>query len=606
MTTNLKSVEAKGSVPQTVRRFAAMSGIALGAALGSCAPSVAVQETPNAGNFIVHAVEPFSEMKVIGDEWPVPGARTGTLRAVAARGEVVSASFVLRAVDRDYPALTLQAGPAVSVAGAPFLGTIDLRVVKVWFQGGTAGRSIRADATPTLVPELLLHDDALVTVDAASRSNSLRCETKDGIRYLSISDPAPRHGRAVYPGRECIVRDADALLPVRLRAHTHRQFWITAEVPVSQEPGIYRTTLRMTEAEKPLGEFHFDIEVLPFVLADSPLTYSLYYRAVLDPAGGISSDVKNETQMRADLINMRRHGIRNPTVYQPVEDRANIERVLRLRNETGFGNQPLYFLGLRTEQTHGADVARRYVEKYRALKQLAGSDVTELYVYGIDEADPDALAHQRPIWRALRDSGARIFTAGWRPGYFDAAGDMLDLFVDGRPFSHETPRQFHQLGHAAFKYNTPQSGIENPALYRLNYGIRLWRHGYDGAMIYTYQDGFGTVWNDFDSPRFRDHNFTYPTSVSAVDTLAWEGLREGINDVRYIATLQARIAANRAAPDGERSAAATNATRYLDALANAADTTPAQARHEIVRHILNLAGAPAVVALDSPRSDRTP
>lgn len=61
----------------------------------------------------------------------------------------------------------------------------------------------------------------------------------------------------------------------------------------------------------------FDIEVLPFVLGPSRLETSLYYRGKLSPVGSTaSSEFKSEKQLRAELSNMKEHGVTNPTVYQ--------------------------------------------------------------------------------------------------------------------------------------------------------------------------------------------------------------------------------------------------------------------------------------------------
>ena len=36
--------------------------------------------------------------------------------------------------------------------------------------------------------------------------------------------------------------------------------------------------------------------------------------------------------------------------------------------------------------------------------------------------------------------------------------------------------------------------------------------------------------------------FVYPTADGVIDTIAWEGYREGIDDLRYLATLRKAIA----------------------------------------------------------------
>ncbi|GAH00485.1 unnamed protein product [marine sediment metagenome] len=88
-----------------------------------------------------------------------------------------------------------------------------------------------------------------------------------------------------------------------------------------------------------------------------------------------------------------------------------------------------------------------------------------------------------------------------------------------------------------FNYGHPQCGVEEPETYRRNFGLLLWKAGYDGAMDYAYQHSFTHEWNDFDNPSYRDHTMAYPTENGVVDTIQWEGFREAVDDVRYVTTL---------------------------------------------------------------------
>jgi hypothetical protein len=67
-------------------------------------------------------------------------------------------------------------------------------------------------------------------------------------------------------------------------------------------------------------------------------------------------------------------------------------------------------------------------------------------------------------------------------------------------------------------------------------------------MNWAYQWGFGnTIWNDCDSGGVRDHVFAYPTSDGIIDTVQWEGFREGVDDTRYVATLIKKEGSNSSA-----------------------------------------------------------
>jgi len=169
-----------------------------------------------------------------------------------------------------------------------------------------------------------------------------------------------------------------------------------------------------------------------------------------------------------------------------------------------------------------------------------------VYFYGEDEAMGEALRAQKAAWKATQEAGARTFVAGYA-GTFEAMGGLLNCAVYfGRPTEQEAAK-WHGVGSTVLSYANPQVGVEDPLVYRRNYGLALWRAGFDGAMDYAYQHAFHAVWNDFDDPDYRDHVFAYPTANGVVGTLQWEGFREGVDDVRYIATLQAEVAL--ASPD---------------------------------------------------------
>ena len=63
-------------------------------------------------------------------------------------------------------------------------------------------------------------------------------------------------------------------------------------------------------------------------------------------------------------------------------------------------------------------------------------------------------------------------------------------------------------------------------------------------MNYAYQHAFGHIWNDFDSTKFRDHVFAYPTTDGVIDTIQWEGFREAVDDIRYLTILLEKCSNN--------------------------------------------------------------
>ncbi|MBL8225043.1 MAG: hypothetical protein JNM50_06915 [Chromatiales bacterium] len=380
--------------------------------------------------------------------------------------------------------------------------------------------------------------------------------------------------------------DSDTLLPFTLPANETVQFWVTVDIPKDLPAGKYKAALRTTKGPV----LALTIDVLPFALPPPPLEYSIYYRGKLSPHDGtVSSEYKNAQQLSADLANIRRHGITNPTVYQrfrpkfPRDGRSDreaqrlLKEALATRQAQGLTSPDLYYLGRTTSNpTSPAELAQLERDVRAVTKIAAGHGYRNTFFYGIDEASGDILSSQRMAWSIVRSSGGRIFTAGRIDALADM-GDLLDALVyQGLP-SAELRSQAHATAANVrmLSYDNPQSGPENPAVFRLNYGLRLWQSGFDGAMIYAFQHSMGNIWDDLDHPIYRDHALTYPTVDRPLDTLAWEGLREGIVDTQYVGAVESKASSC-------RSDAGLRARRYLTQLRDSVIVDPASVRSELI------------------------
>ncbi len=75
----------------------------------------------------------------------------------------------------------------------------------------------------------------------------------------------------------------------------------------------------------------------------------------------------------------------------------------------------------------------------------------------------------------------------------DIVGDLLDVAIFADSLNTTQAAKWHSYGKKIFSYANPQVGVENPEIYRKNYGFALWNAGYDGAMDYAYQHRYGQV-----------------------------------------------------------------------------------------------------------------
>ena len=223
------------------------------------------------------------------------------------------------------------------------------------------------------------------------------------------------------------------------------------------------------------------------------------------------------------------------------------------------------------------------VEQVVAIARPHG--VEEIYFYGIDEARGDVLAKEQAAWKVVHDAGGKVYVAVMNLA--DCHETSLDMaVVCGTYYTAEEVAKARAKGRKLLSYANPQGGCIRPETYRRNYGLLIWQWGFDGAMTHAYQCGYGHIWNDFDGP-YRDENMAYPTADGVIDTIQWEGYREGIDDLRYLATLNAAL--RKAAADRP---AAVQATRFLAELkkSDLSKLDLDDVRKQMIDHILKLLG----------------
>ena len=74
-------------------------------------------------------------------------------------------------------------------------------------------------------------------------------------------------------------------------------------------------------------------------------------------------------------------------------------------------------------------------------------------------------------------------------------------------------------------------------------GLILWKSGATGVMPWVYMGNNSDFYNETDKglDKIGYMNTVYPSKEGPIPTLGWEAIREGVDDVRYLATLAALI-----------------------------------------------------------------
>ena len=501
----------------------------------------------------IHTLLSLYPRKAITNNWPLPTTYPlpepagGQMIVQATPGEYEATAFTLHAFDK-LSNVNILVGALRGADGTIRPRAIDIRLVKYWYQSakGSISREWKFGVFPKsfLLPELLVHNDTLVKVSTRKKINYLKVTGQNGKSYyLDISStPSP------LP-KNIVVSDSATLQPFDVGMGKNKQVWITIHVPENQKAGVYTGVVRVTVNGQPSSDLNLKLQVLPFHLAEPSIDYAIYYRGTLArQVDTISDGPKTLAQYTKELKDIRNHGIQAVTVYDQEPD---VEEALDLRKALGFRTDKAFLVGTGTGTPNDREQRAALTARVRrevAEARRAGYVTT--YFYGKEESHGATILQQRKTWEAVHRGGGKVFTAVY-PGAINYVGDLLDLANIANVLDKGLAARWHRHGKLVFSYSNPQSGIEEPETYRRNYGLKLWCAGYDGAMIYAYQAQMGpNIWNDFDSPVYRNEVFAYPTSNGVVDTIEWEGLRAGIDDVRYATTLLK--VAGRSAPDMDR------------------------------------------------------
>lgn len=551
---------------------------------------------------IHYAVPALSDAQYLPDAYPYNGRPMAPVRIIAARGEYEPGSFILYPFS-DLGRVELKLSPLKTADGVVFpVAKADLKVVKVWYQDKNAWYSYFGDQELKLVPELLLNDEDLIKVDTVTENNYVRLTEKDGsVSYRCITPPMildsvmmdqPRRGSdaPVFRPMKENFQDAPVLQPVTLKSEEFKQFFLTVQISEDAVPGIYRGTVHVEKDGSLLADIPLELKILPFVLP-KPKTYfdpdrdfivSSYsyfdYNSIMRWNGG-DYDLAVR-QLKSILKNLAAHNqdvywLRGDFYSRELRDQYEAMKEAGMRTDIIFGSSPRNGPEWMLKQ----DVAS--AKKY-ALDHFGHVNV---YLGYGDEPNGQWLMNARKVHHAYQKEGFRFLMAGW-DSLFHKAGYLYDWVNSaGAPEQQrDRVRRWNEIGHANVAwYATHHEGVENPSFSRRQNGLAPYLNNFSALCNYAHALG---PWNDR-SHTYRNMTIMYGCYDGVIDTLAWEGFREGIDDIRY-ATLLRQLALEASRSGNIDTAYAGRISLYYLASLNPESVDQDAARMEMIHHILKL------------------
>ncbi len=443
------------------------------------------------------------------------------------------------------------------------------------------------DADPTVLPEIVARARPIEAFACPGEYESLGAVivASKALRGVSVSASSlAAEGGALIPSAALDVRLVKRLFvrthysrppedvglrsryllenaPFDMAADTFRRVQVIVHVPDDAAPGTYRGRLTVTPRGGEAAVLPITFEVLPLNLDPPRKHYALYYRRNLTP--------ESMPIIRAELEDIRAHGAdrllwRPRILYEKDGTEVavhydQVESYVNVMLEFGFDGPFVVWDGLEqlARLTDGEEglrflaAAKRAIIGLRRLGKERGWP--ELVVTHMDEVFGRArLDRFIRLARAVRQvPEQRIYITFHnrpRPGVAEMIQE-IDPYVDIRCYHGHSIDEWFAAGHTmseltaelkragdeAWCYYNPRSIEVTAEWARLCNGYWLWLTPITTHCPWAYNSYRGNPLDDADG---FDFGYAFPVDGKIVPTRLWEGYREGVDDMRYLSTLE--------------------------------------------------------------------
>jgi len=369
-----------------------------------------------------------------------------------------------------------------------------------------------------------------------------------------------------------------------IAAETSKQFWVTVRVPANQAPGLYKGKLVFTaNGIKPAG-IPFTVTVADMTLKTAFLQYGVDLKTRLAGTGETSGGAAVAADTLAAMLkDIGDHGVK---LIMVADTSANLQQELALYKQANLSQVgPVVVASLQ----NGTDVAS--VEGMKGQAGLPPSfDIYYVLPEGAAQQDAAVAAFGEAV-KAANRSGLVVAVVQSMEDYKSLVSALNDTTGERLAPIYTISSDYAQKILAAGKRSTPnrdywtwnlpsQSALRN----RLFAGFLLYKTGPGlyGAFPSPYGyvppgvNPFAAFDPSFDPSSPRPQMAAFPVQSGVLDTIQWEAVSAGVDDIRYIGALKGYI---RELKDAKKRKDATDAAEaYLAAIASKPllQLTPAQ------------------------------
>ncbi len=434
----------------------------------------------------------------------------------------------------------------------------------------------------------------------------------------------------------------------RVQAGQSKQWWLTVHVPPNTPAGRYRMSLTVRPEKAPPTVVEWRLLVLPFQLSRPADKHWGTWLDSFPPVGslwgperrGRKTDAEVERLAQADVAGYRAHGFdlvllnyyfgvkENPDgsfAYGLSTLPQDLERLKGLGS--GAPVVICFEYTCRNWEYGFAEPGKKHVPgtfSPKARKAIVGlvqyirdeaqrRHWPKLYFFPIDEPGNNKTENRYLFAENVLDFVHEVpgcqTAVTVTSGCVQRLGDRVDvrIYAYGH-YNREKVLQETKQGHPFWYYENGMFYAHSTLASRGHAGFQFLRSGAEVATAWGFAATQANPYNDFDGGH-KDWNVIFPGVDGPTPTIYWELCREGVDDCRYVATLQEQI---RQAREQGQLAAAQRAERVLGPLlaadAPGIDQPAAFGRYRwrIAREILAFQGDRELALAFAPVPDNPP
>ena len=362
-----------------------------------------------------------------------------------------------------------------------------------------------------------------------------------------------------------------------------RGIMVTVHVPLGTTPGQYEGEIHLvapgkdyvgyTDSPGPNVGYSvpLTVHVRDLELLEPDANFGMYVQTDHQPGLAAIADTMGFADQQAHGMNVLDKGANyagTPWVIEQVRDDGTVriefgpfDSILRPIARLGAIRSFLYF--------QGADFSAK--TQLAVVQRCREQNYPEPLFYAYDE--PGARSHalvevMRKQFGEARGQGLRTVTSGldWRTQGEAYDVWILDLSVVGNNGWRECQARAAELGAEIWAYDCSGYINTHPRNVRFYTGLWTWAAGLKGNWIWEYMNKTAFSPSDTTPPEtWHNLGFAFDVPSGKAASMSWEARRDGVNDYRYLHTLERAIATAAGAGKADL-ASVVEARKYLDGL----------------------------------------